>query len=654
MKQRFTLIWSWAAALGAIAAIAPPSYGQTEFRAFWADRYHTGMRSSSEINSMVSRAVQGNYNAIIAQVLAYQDNGSVYHGAFWNSSILPKANGISPSFDPLGYLVQQAHANGLEAHAWIIPYRACTAWPPSGNSTLASHPEWIMNEIGAMGLGPQLIGGDAYQLDPGSPDVQEYLISIVQELVTNYAIDGVHWDYIRYTHPTAGYPADTSYTKSGLARFQARTGYVGTPPVDEPSWEDFRRLEVTELMRRAYAEIGGISTNPQQPLRHSAALITWGAAPGVFEQSSAWARFSNWKLWLQMGYLDLGIPMAYYDQTQYPTYYTGWVDKALTWRYDRHMAIGPALYKNTFANSATQIAYAQSAGADGISTYSYAVTRNDTSDFTWYSSYAPTYVFPSPASPPSMPWKDPAVSTEGTLWGQVTDGSGDPVEQATLRVVRVGVVETDGNGYYVYTKLGASPGGTSYTARAEKTGFNNVSAPVTIYPGGFTRQDFSFGSAPIVSITADVTTITQGESVHFEPTVTYQNGGSGSTYEWHFGSDTVAGSGEPGPYDRTFANTGQFDCYLIVTDTNNETGESNHITIQVDPFEAFGDFDGDGDVDLNDYGDLLSCYNGPGNSYPIPVCEVADSDGDGDVDLTDYGAFLSCYNGPGATPACQP
>ena len=69
-----------------------------------------------------------------------------------------------------------------------------------------------------------------YTLDPGSPDAQNYLISIVRELTDNYAIDGIHWDYIRYTNANAGYPAYAWYDKSGLARFQDITGYVGTPP----------------------------------------------------------------------------------------------------------------------------------------------------------------------------------------------------------------------------------------------------------------------------------------------------------------------------------------------------------------------------------------------------------------------------------------
>jgi hypothetical protein len=70
------------------------------------------------------------------------------------------------------------------------------------------------------------------------------------------------------------------------------------------------------------------------------------------------------------------------------------------------------------------------------------------------------------------------------------------------------------------------------------------------------------------------------------------------------------------------------------------------------------DSDGDGDVDLTDYGAFLSCYNGPTNPYAddptICICFDSDPTGapDGDVDLSDYGDFLTCYNGPANPPNC--
>src|SRR5881296_3735456 len=81
-----------------------------EFRAAWADVFHVGMGSQSEVNTMVSSLVAGRYNVVIVQVLGYMDaNGTGSHGAQYKSSILPWSTRVSASFDPLAYLCTQAH-----------------------------------------------------------------------------------------------------------------------------------------------------------------------------------------------------------------------------------------------------------------------------------------------------------------------------------------------------------------------------------------------------------------------------------------------------------------------------------------------------------------------------------------------------------------
>ena len=62
----------------------------TEFRAFWADAFHSGFKSTAEIDLMIGWALAGNYNAIIPEILAYQDNVGSGHGAYWNSVLCRK------------------------------------------------------------------------------------------------------------------------------------------------------------------------------------------------------------------------------------------------------------------------------------------------------------------------------------------------------------------------------------------------------------------------------------------------------------------------------------------------------------------------------------------------------------------------------------
>ncbi len=465
-----------------------------QFRGFWADAFHEGFKSAAEIDAMIARALEGNYNAILPEVLAFQDTGAGGHGAYWDSAIVPRASDISggSGFDPLAYLVQQAHANGLEVHPWLVTYRVSSSWPPAGNATLSAHPEWLMVSSGDMGGGPATING-YYTLDPGSPDVQEYLISIVRELVSNYDIDGIHWDYIRYTTTDAGYPAYTWYARSGLARFQQISGYGGTPAVDYAPWEDFRRREITELIRRAQVEMATID-NPRQPLRHTAALITWGDAPSNFQDTNSWRLFQNWRLWMEEGYLDAGIPMTYYDYDTYPSWYENWVNQELVWRYDRHIFVGPGIYLNDFVDSVYEINYALNAGADGVCTYSYASTSPAGSDWSWYA-YVAANVFTQPAQTPPMPWRDPNLATEGVVYGRVTDGTtGAPIDDATVRVNGFDVAYTDGNGFFAVTHLPAAAGGTQIPMSVVAPGYAEVARPsVLIEPAGYTQANFALG-----------------------------------------------------------------------------------------------------------------------------------------------------------------
>ena len=111
--------------------------------------------------------------------------------------------------------MQQAHAQGIAGPCLDRPYRVMRRWPPAGNTTWPTTTNTSWSREPAWAPGPT-ISVTAYYLDPGSPDVQEYLLSIVRELVTNYPIDGIHFDYIRYMQTDAGYPADTSYANSSL------------------------------------------------------------------------------------------------------------------------------------------------------------------------------------------------------------------------------------------------------------------------------------------------------------------------------------------------------------------------------------------------------------------------------------------------------
>ena len=110
----------WAAVVILVLAGLPAqrAMAQAAFRGTWADIWHEGYKSRTQIDNMVNRAVQGRYNAIVAEVLGYQDTGGSAHGAYWNTSLVPRASDIQEGlpFDPLSYLCQQAHAAGRRSN----------------------------------------------------------------------------------------------------------------------------------------------------------------------------------------------------------------------------------------------------------------------------------------------------------------------------------------------------------------------------------------------------------------------------------------------------------------------------------------------------------------------------------------------------------
>ena len=67
------------------------------------------------------------------------------------------------------------------------------------------------------------------------------------------------------------------------------------------------------------------------------------------------------------------------------------------------------------------------------------------------------------------------------------------------------------------------------------------------------------------------------------------------------------------------------------------------------------DFDGDGDVDLTDFGFLQTCFTPPGVAPLDPACDVARLDPDLDVDANDFGIFQACLSGANipADPTCD-
>ena len=201
--------------------------------------------------------------------------------------------GSSPGYDPLQFAIEEAHARGIELHAWINPFRAATNVNTvlAGNHVAKRHPEWICR------VGTQL------WLDPGEPAAREYVLGIIEDIVRRYEIDGVHIDDYFYPYPrtpgVVSFPDDATWgrygTKSGLSR------------------ADWRRENINDFVRSMYRTVK--STRPSVRVGISPFGIWRPGVPATIEaQVDAYGElFADSRKWLAEGWCDYLAPQLYWS-----------------------------------------------------------------------------------------------------------------------------------------------------------------------------------------------------------------------------------------------------------------------------------------------------------------------------------------------------
>jgi uncharacterized lipoprotein YddW (UPF0748 family) len=498
MRRLTAVLGVLALVLGAsVLAPAPSSAAaarRAEFRAYWVDAFGEGLYSEAEIDKLVAAAKAANLNAIVAQVGRRGD-------CFCNRAAMPRTQAaISPMpFDPLQSLIDKAHAQGIEVHAWII---TTAIW---NSATPPTDPTHVFNAHGPAKTGADnwLMlrsdganrGGSDYYLDPGHPDAAEYIVKMYTSVVANYDVDGINFDRVRYPDHTLGINVPSwGYNPVAVARFQEATGRTDTPEPTDPQWMQWRRDQVTNIVRRVYLE--SYALKPR--VRVSADTITYGYGPqsvGGWEATRTYAEvLQDWRGWMREGILDLNIPMNYKREhlTTEPNnqrrMYEEWSEFAKDNQGRRQVAIGSALYLNYIEGSVAQVREAlapSAAGNPGHGWVGYAYRTPDclantapctpptpdtkrssdasraelTRALTQPSGYDPVTppVFAEPAIVPEMIWK--TQPTTGHLKGTVRDPGGAPFDQVRVDLYNaetdafIASRITDGSGWFGFVDL---------------------------------------------------------------------------------------------------------------------------------------------------------------------------------------------------------
>jgi uncharacterized lipoprotein YddW (UPF0748 family) len=198
---------------------ADPPVPAREFRGLWVATVAnidwptqaglTQAAAVAELRTILDRAALLKMNAVILQIRAAGD-------ALYPSSREPWARalagtqGIDPGWDPLGTWITEAHARGLELHAWFNPFRA-------GN--LSDTNRLAPNHLAKLRPDLARIAQGQIWFDPGEPEVQQHTLDVIVDVLNRYDVDGVHLDDYFYPYPVAGaaipvqFPDDGSYAR---------------------------------------------------------------------------------------------------------------------------------------------------------------------------------------------------------------------------------------------------------------------------------------------------------------------------------------------------------------------------------------------------------------------------------------------------------
>ena len=262
--------------------------------------------------------------------------------ALWHSTILPWSDtltgkiGQDPGYDPLRFMLDEAHKRGMKVHAWFNPYRVSVNTKPATvtelNNTLSQtpssvyvlHRDWIRTS------------GERFVLDPGIPEVRDWITSIVAEVVENYPVDGVQFDDYFYTESPG----------SALNDSQTFRRY-GQGFASKADWrrDNTQRLiaQVSQTIKKLKPEVE-FGVSPAGVWRNRshdpAGSDTRGAA--AYDES-----YADTRRWVQLGLLDYIAPQLYWpfarDAARYDVLAKWWADVVKST--NTRLYIGVALYK---------------------------------------------------------------------------------------------------------------------------------------------------------------------------------------------------------------------------------------------------------------------------------------------------------------------
>ena len=313
---------------------------------------------------------------------------TIYFHVRFNSSVLYESNyepwshyltgetGVKPSYDPLQFMIDEAHKRGLELHAWVNTVRSLGGSEPQLHNyekhLTKTHPQW-MHKV-------TVDGKASYWLDPGLPEVRNYLKDVITEIPIYYNVDGVQLDFIRY--PKGGIDDDFSYSVYG----------------ESLSKDDWRRQNITSLV-----------TIIKEDLKEIKPFLKFGVTPiGIYNNNGSFSGLQGYDdvyqdsyTWLAKNLVDYAAPQVYWNIDANPKFELvakDWVANSN----GNNIVIGIASYKDEVkTQTGRMIDITRIINASGIAFYRYSNIKNQFFD---------RFVLKS--LPAEMAWKNVSLPAE--------------------------------------------------------------------------------------------------------------------------------------------------------------------------------------------------------------------------------------------------
>jgi len=376
-----------------------------------------------EMIDIIDRLSRAHFNTVFIQVRL---RGNV----IYKSKIEPLSpyiqgnNAVSTRYDPLSFAIVECHKRGIECHAWVVCY-------PMGAEKIK----------GEDNLSPALkknkdktkrYNGEFY-LDPGNPHAQTYLLSIVEEILTKYDIDGVHLDYIRYPDNPADFPDNDTFRRYG--KYFSDKNAWRTDNVNRLVYAVYDMVKYRKPWVQVSSSVLGFYDNSVS-----------GVSPSRYR--TALSVHQDPENWLQAGKLDFVVPMMYHNADLFFPFADDWQQRT----HGRLLISGLGVYRldekdlNWDRQEITrQINYLRDRHIAGNALFRTRYLMNNTKGI--MSSLA-TDDYPHPALLPPLTWLDsvppvPPAKVDAMLSGEFLCLSWSPPRQEQDKEVHFNVYRSE-------------------------------------------------------------------------------------------------------------------------------------------------------------------------------------------------------------------